>query len=402
MVTADGRRVRHGRLYRAASPVGSPEQVEDGLAAAGVSRVVDLRTAQEIARRPSPVAGSERYAWHSMIDARKDHLREADREVHLVDTYRGSVDRNASAIVEAITAIAEAPPGAVLVHCVAGKDRTGIVIALVLRLLGVPEGVVVDDYARSEAGLTATFAAELEAIPDEAERTRWQSRQHSRPDTMRDLLRHLDDRHGGVAAYLEAAGLERRTLDQLSGRLLEVSPEPAAVPAAPTLEVAGPDRRAVVERLWQLYRHDLGEFRDAPPASDGSYPVHELPRYFTGDPDRRAYLLRSGAALGGFALVSGVRRGAATALRVLRRTGAAPEGTRPRCRHRAARAAPRSLGDRLPGGEPRRGPVLAAGGERRRGCVVARAAAAGARQAVAAAGHRPAARDRLIRRRFTA
>ncbi len=326
MVTADGRRVRHGRLYRTASPVGSPEEVEDGLAAAGVSRVVDLRTAQEIARRPSPVAGSERYAWHSMIDARKDHLREADREVHLVDTYRGSVDRNASAIVEAITAIAEAPPGAVLVHCVAGKDRTGIVIALVLRLLGVPEGVVVDDYARSEAGLTATFAAELEAIPDEAERARWQSRQHSRPDTMRDLLRHLDDRHGGVAAYLEAAGLEQRTLDQLSGRLLEESPDPAGVPAVPTLEVAGPDRRAVVERLWQLYRHDLGEFRDAPPASDGSYPVHELPTYFAGDPDRRAYLLRSGAALGGFALVSGVTDGprllyAFFVVRALRRKG---------------------------------------------------------------------------------
>lgn len=62
----------------------------------------------------------------------------------------------------------------------------------------------------------------------------------------------------------------------------------------------------VVERLWQLYRHDLSEFRGSMPAADGAFPARRLMSYF-GDPDRRAYLFYSGSSPSGFALVRGVR-----------------------------------------------------------------------------------------------
>lgn len=71
------------------------------------------------------------------------------------------------------------------------------------------------------------------------------------------------------------------------------------------LEAVGPARQPVLARLWQMYRHDLGEFRDSPPDEDGAYREHELPAFFTGDADRQPYLIRHGDALGGFALVLG-------------------------------------------------------------------------------------------------
>lgn len=76
-----------------------------------------------------------------------------------------------------------------------------------------------------------------------------------------------------------------------------VSSETAVVPA-------GPDGQLVVARLWQLFWHDLSEFRDRPPDGDGTFPVHDLPTFFGGDPHHRAYLIKRGGALGGFVLVN--------------------------------------------------------------------------------------------------
>jgi predicted acetyltransferase len=72
-----------------------------------------------------------------------------------------------------------------------------------------------------------------------------------------------------------------------------------------TLHQVTPDQRPAVERLWQLYRHDLSEFRGTMPDAEGRYRLGRLPEYLD-DPDRRGYLIRSGAALAGFVLVRGL------------------------------------------------------------------------------------------------
>lgn len=82
-----------------------------------------------------------------------------------------------------------------------------------------------------------------------------------------------------------------------------------------SLTRVGPDRRSVVERLWQLYRHDLSEFRPTMvPEADGTYPLRHLPKYF-GDPGRAAYVVHPANdddQLVGFALVGGLRAGPRT------------------------------------------------------------------------------------------
>jgi predicted acetyltransferase len=77
------------------------------------------------------------------------------------------------------------------------------------------------------------------------------------------------------------------------------------VTASPSLQPVTHAQRPVVERLWQLYAHDLSAFRGSMPDGDGLYKAGRLPTYFD-DPDRCGYLVCSGAALAGFALIRGL------------------------------------------------------------------------------------------------
>ncbi len=114
----------------------------------------------------------------------------------------------------------EAPDGGVLVHCAIGKDRTGILVALILAALGSPDRVIIEDYTRTgEADFTAFHAAELARIDDPERRARLVDRMHARPDTIAGLLAHVDERFGGAAAYLRINGLVDSELQQLATRL---------------------------------------------------------------------------------------------------------------------------------------------------------------------------------------
>lgn len=155
-----------------------------------------------------------------------DHLRDPESERSLLDLYRGSIARNGRTIAAATRAVIQAPPGGVLVHCMVGKDRTGILLAVILDALGAPAEQIIEDYTRTEANLAPHFAAELAAVQDPARRQRLAFRQHSTPETMAGLLEELHTEHGGGAAYLARHGLSKGQLEALSRRLCSPS-EPA-------------------------------------------------------------------------------------------------------------------------------------------------------------------------------
>jgi protein-tyrosine phosphatase len=108
-------------------------------------------------------------------------------------------------------------------HCAAGKDRTGILAALLLTTLGVPDDVIVADYEISEHALAPSFAwaeandAAMAAVL--ANLAPWQHR--SSPERMRVFLDLLRDRHGSIDGYLTDAGVEPEVTAALRARLLE-------------------------------------------------------------------------------------------------------------------------------------------------------------------------------------
>jgi protein tyrosine/serine phosphatase len=117
-------------------------------------------------------------------------------------------------------AVATAGPGSVLIHCHAGKDRTGLVVALLLSLVGVPGEVIAEDYAASHLYLRPLYDAALaEAAGDAQRQASLAHHLGAEAATMLATLVYLQEQHGGVEPYLLASGLTATEIKQLRHRL---------------------------------------------------------------------------------------------------------------------------------------------------------------------------------------
>jgi protein-tyrosine phosphatase len=211
--TMDGGGIREGALLRSDHHTAMTPADVAAVRAARVSRIVDLRRPAELAELPSPFAGDPIYTHVSMLMDVIDYEYPAD-------SYGPLLDHNKERVAAAFRAIAEAPPGGVLVHCRGGRDRTGTLVALALTVAGVGPEVVAEDYACSEdcpAG------------------------------TMINTLAHAEQVYGGVENYLLGIGVEQRHLDAVRERLRE--------PVHLTETRAGWD--AVADWYTEQFRDDL-------------------------------------------------------------------------------------------------------------------------------------------------
>ena len=187
------------------------------LLAYGVRTIVDLRSHTEVRAAPSPLRDHAGYRNLPFIDeAGLAALASFDTAA---DTYLWQLESQAVRVAAVLRAVAEAPPGGVLVHCVAGKDRTGMVVALLLTVAGVAREAVAEDYGLSAEGLALMLEEALAAEPDSGQWARLRRAYTARPEAMARLLADLDSRYGGVDGYLERAGLGAETLRRLRRRL---------------------------------------------------------------------------------------------------------------------------------------------------------------------------------------
>jgi protein-tyrosine phosphatase len=221
-----GGTTRTGVLLRSASlrhctPADVRFLVEDF----GLRLVLDLRTQREIdADGPTALAaaGVETVAL-SFIPEEGRELPETNGQVDpLVRIYLGYLRDRADNVASAVRRLAAADAGPALVHCAAGKDRTGVLVALVLDAAGVERDAVVADYALSAERMEALFRRRTTAAgePMPADLT-----PHlPRAEAMAVVLDHLDaeygaDGTGGAAGWLLANGLDEPSLVHLRARL---------------------------------------------------------------------------------------------------------------------------------------------------------------------------------------
>ena len=226
--TIDGRRVARGRLLRAAALHDASVRDVAALHERGVSLNIDLRDPSEIAYTGRGLFESDSIAFvnHSLsFDRLLERPPDPDAALApLATRYRDYLDQGPSAIVAAIEAIADVSNHAVLVNCFFGKDRTGVLIALVLEALGVKREAIVADYARSAdpvADMVTRLAAD-EVYAETIARTD-PSRLAAEPDTMVEFLATLDERDGGAVQWLSSAGLSAEALAQLRAALLKTA-----------------------------------------------------------------------------------------------------------------------------------------------------------------------------------
>ncbi len=135
--------------------------------------------------------------------------------------YLDMLDARPDLFAAALGSMAEADPGAVLVHCAAGKDRTGLVVALALSVAGADPETVAADYARHRR---AAGAVRREVPGHDRRRAACASSgaatRRRRSTFMLDVLDHLENEHGGVEAYLRSGGMTDEQLTALRERLV--------------------------------------------------------------------------------------------------------------------------------------------------------------------------------------
>lgn len=214
---AGGRRTRWRTLLRSDELTRLPVATRDALESLGLRQVIDLRWPDELAISPNTFAGrppgAVRYTSIPLLaDDPTPHVGLAGMYQHVLDA-RGT---QLADVVRALLADGGLPA---IIGCAAGKDRTGVTIALLLDLSGVPRDVIVDDYAIS-AHHFASPVAHIE--PDD-----WRSGSlvvDSPPEFIEHALAHLHERHGGARSLLRGHGITDREMDRLVELLTEAAP----------------------------------------------------------------------------------------------------------------------------------------------------------------------------------
>lgn len=219
----DGRTVRRGRLYRSDSLHRLNENDRDAFAAIGIRTVIDLRRPHEVERDgrvPSYQGLTYRNIHPEHAEWGEQPYREGDSLArYLADRYAALAQTGTGGLAEAIGLIADSANAPVVVHCVAGKDRTGIVCALTLAVLGVDDTDIVADYALSteaSARFSAWLAANNVVVGDVPAPFL-----ASPAETMELFLAELREGYGSVEGYLRHAGVTDAQLTTLRDHLLD-------------------------------------------------------------------------------------------------------------------------------------------------------------------------------------
>ena len=222
--TRDGRRVRWRRLFRSDGlhllSAADIRRLRDEI---GLAEVVDLRSTAELRSEGRGMLAAEPLRFHHvpLFDGEVREHRAQAAELTLADRYTLMAEFAADRIAGVITRLAMASGPAVF-HCAAGKDRTGVISALLLGLLDVPDEVIVADYAATQENLDAIvdrlmsldgYKQLLASLPPDT--------LHARPETMVTLLSRLTDRFGSIAGYARQAGVGDDAIVRLRASMVE-------------------------------------------------------------------------------------------------------------------------------------------------------------------------------------
>lgn len=213
--TLDGRVTRWRTLFRADSlhcltPEGQQTLIDHGL-----RTVVDLRRPDELTELPNVFAASDRVRYIH------NPLFFITTATSLPEFYRQVVDESQPYMRSVIARLSE--PGALpaLVHCTAGKDRTGLVVAALLGIARVPAATIAEDYSLTGQYLNENWIAE------QRQRVAAKGRDwnavvpflSSSAQLMKDVLSDLDRRFGGVTQYLSSIGVTTHEIEALRAAL---------------------------------------------------------------------------------------------------------------------------------------------------------------------------------------
>jgi len=235
--TNDGRRVRWGQVYRSGTLHGLTDESMVHLQELQVRLICDLRTEDEMTSEPDRIPQGVNYLRQSVHSQRS--RSESSRQLRallfnpphlsklMYEAYTQTMmDANAQSIGGTLRGLANAENLPAVVHCTAGKDRTGITIALLLLVLGIPEDVVIADYSLSNLYYEAVREVVKDLVKPLMRLGVTMDDMYplliANPETLRSALVYMREKYGSVDNYLrDKAGITDTEIAQLKANLLE-------------------------------------------------------------------------------------------------------------------------------------------------------------------------------------
>lgn len=209
---AGGRVTRWRTLLRSDELTRLPAHAQMELLELGLRQVIDLRWPEELERAPNVFLRSPTVRYRSVPLLADDPTPHAG----LAGMYRHVFDARAPQLAEVVRALLEEDGMPAIIGCAAGKDRTGVTIALLLDVVGVPTDIIVEDYAVS----ASYFSSPVTRV----ELDDWRHQPllvDSPPEFMASALDHLDGVHGGARQLLRRQGIADPDIERLVERLTE-------------------------------------------------------------------------------------------------------------------------------------------------------------------------------------
>jgi protein-tyrosine phosphatase len=234
--TGDGRFTAWRRLYRSDTLHALTESDLEVLGGLGLASVIDLRTSAEVERsgRGLLATTSLRYLHLSVIGDGGTADSAPEGQEGLAQRYLWYLDVGRRALVDALTAVGDVSSYPLVFHCAAGKDRTGVLAALVLDILGVEQSVIVEDYVLTASRMdliASRFRAEADAEVRIAEIPQFLLRAES--ETMETFLDQLYRLYGGARPWALAAGVLPEALSAMTASLVvDIGEPPASGPGS--------------------------------------------------------------------------------------------------------------------------------------------------------------------------
>lgn len=233
----DGQHVRWGQVYRTGSLAGATDADLDYLQQLGVKLVCDLRSEDELAEDADRLPQNPAPDYRHLPIAAGEQTRERLRALlfnprHLQTLMEQAythymIDQNGPVYGAMLRALADPAHLPAIIHCTAGKDRTGITIALLLAVLGVPDDLIVADYSLSNRYYSTfrTFIASKFRQPQKfllgLNVDDFQPLLVAHPQTLRLALDYIRECYGSVEGYLEQqAGVDADVIARLKANLL--------------------------------------------------------------------------------------------------------------------------------------------------------------------------------------
>ncbi len=222
-LTSNGARTAYRRFVRSDEPALLSENDLSELINYPVSTVIDLRDTSEIDRRPTPFPLHPQVSYHHipLFGSDADNVDSEAVQIAVSQSlgalYVFVLQNRSDCLFSFFQTVINAPQGAILFHCTHGKDRTGIISALLLLLAGVSRKEILHNYAITYELIRPIVDAKMEALPAHMQHILRSDRKN-----MEIVLQFLDDFYdGNIEKYFLHIGLGNPDIQQIRSRLYE-------------------------------------------------------------------------------------------------------------------------------------------------------------------------------------